>query len=281
MANNKAAELLAELAAGVVQLQTSEAWQRWLDFQGRFYRYSFGNSLLIARQRPDASQVAGFHKWLELGRHVRKGEHGIRILAPCVVKIKADDAGPDAEPQPRVVGFRAAVVFDVAQTEGDEPPAVPCHRLTGEAPDHVTDALADFARSEGFSVEFGAELVGDRNGETDTMARTIKVAAGLAPAQVTKTLAHEIGHALMHSAKILAEIDRPTAEVEAESVAYLVCRRVGLETGSYSFGYVAHWAHGTGRDGVAAIQASGQRIVKTAQRVADGLESMAAVSLAA
>ncbi len=280
MANDKTAELLAELAAGVADLQTSDGWARWLEFQGRFYRYSFGNSLLIARQRPDASQVAGFHKWLELGRHVRKGEHGIRILAPCVVKVAADEV-EGSEAERRLVGFRVATVFDVTQTDGAELPEHPCHRLTGEAPERMRDALADFARAAGFTVEFGAELAAGRNGETSTTSRSIKVAGGLAPAQVVKTLAHEIGHALMHSAAILSEIDRPTAEVEAESVAFLVCKRLGLETGGYSFGYVAHWAHGAGRDPVAAIQASGQRIVKAAQRISDGIEAQVPMAAAA
>ena len=280
MANEKAAELLAELAARVADLQTSEGWARWLEFQDRFHRYSFGNALLIARQRPDATQVAGFHKWLELGRHVRKGEHGIRILAPCVVKVDSDD--PDgSEAERRVVGFRVATVFDVTQTDGEDLPEHPCHRLTGEAPERMRDALADLARSEGFTVQFGAELIAGRNGETSPTHRSIKIAGGLAPAQVVKTLAHEIGHALMHSAKILSEIDRPTAEVEAESVAYLVCKRIGLETEGYSFGYVTSWAHGTGRDAVAAIQASGQRIVKAAQRITDGIEEREPIAAAA
>ena len=115
MPNDKTAELLAELAAGAADLETSDGWQRWLETQSKFYRYSFGNTLLILRQMPGASAVAGFHKWLELHRYVKRGEHGIRILAPCVVKVKPgqdqdDDAtepgGPSAGGVSRRDGIR-------------------------------------------------------------------------------------------------------------------------------------------------------------------------------
>jgi hypothetical protein len=85
-------DLLATLAEGVAQLTSSPAWRAWLDVQRRFHRYSWGNTLLIAWQRPDATRVAGFHAWRRLGRHVRRGEHGIAILAPVATRLRVVDA---------------------------------------------------------------------------------------------------------------------------------------------------------------------------------------------
>src|SRR5438067_704493 len=96
---NRGSDPLDTLTAGIAALTTSPAWTAWLDVQSRFHRYSFGNSVLIAMQRPDATQVAGFHTWKELGRSVRKGEHGIRILAP--IKRRVEDVEQDGEPVTR------------------------------------------------------------------------------------------------------------------------------------------------------------------------------------
>jgi hypothetical protein len=126
-------DLLATLADGVAGLTNSTAWRAWLDVQRRFHRYSWG---LITCQRPEATRVAGFHAWLRLGRHVRKGEHGIAILAPVVPRLRVLDSESAEE---RVVRgaphtFRVAHVFDVSQTEGQELPETPVSRLDGADP---------------------------------------------------------------------------------------------------------------------------------------------------
>ena len=110
------------------ELLTSEGWQRFAEVRGSFHRYSFGNCMLIAMQRPDATRVAGFHKWQDLGRQVRKGEHGIRILAPHTYK-GTDDNG---EEETRVY-FRAVSVFDLSQTDGEPLPEIRCEPLTGDS----------------------------------------------------------------------------------------------------------------------------------------------------
>ena len=278
MPNDKTEALLTQLAEGVGQLRTSDGWQRWLAVQARFHRYSFGNCILIWMQRPDASQVAGFHKWLELGRHVNAGEHGIRILAPCVVKKHDEETDQD---QRQLIGFRPATVFDVAQTSGAELPAAPMvQRLNGEAPAGLLPALLRFAHREGCGVEFvpQSELGNGRNGVTHTATGQIEVSCELSPAMTCKTLTHEIGHALMHGPEFSG--DRSRAELEAESVAYLVMQRAGIDSAEYSFGYVANWTRDES-DPVKAIQASGQRIVKAAQRIGDALEEKQAQQLAA
>jgi len=148
-------EALETLTAGIEAMSTSEDWLRYLDFQRRFHRYSFGNVMLIAMQRPDATNVAGFGKWLELGRAVRKGEKGIAILAPMVGKRKPEAGeAEDADAGPRVVfGYRVAHVFDVSQTDGEPLPAAPRPvQMGGEGPVGVGEALGEVTRSLGYTI---------------------------------------------------------------------------------------------------------------------------------
>jgi len=260
--STKTDELLQQLTEGVEKLTTSDEWVRYLDVQQRFHHYSFGNVLLIALQRPDATRVAGFHRWLEVGRHVCKGEKGIAILAPIVSRIKVEDKETGEErtiaSAPRA--FRVVHVFDISQTDGEELPEIPCHRLEGEGAAY--DELTTYAEGLGFRVEVG-ELPGETNGLCDHTTRTITVREGLAPAQQTKTLTHEIAHAMLHGLDF--EAPRAQKELEAESVAYIVCGSIGVDSGDYSFGYVAGW--GGGDDAIKRIRESGHRIQQTAQHI--------------
>jgi DNA primase len=271
MSDDRTQELLAKLAAGVAELETSEGWQNWLKAQAKFHRYSFGNVLLLMSQNPEATQVAGFHTWKAMGRSVNAGEHGLKILAPCTHKVKAEAEGE--EDGYRVTGFRVATVFDVSQTSGAPLEEHPSHRLTGAAPAGVQEALGDFARSAGWTVAFvPADDLGAAAGATKYLSREIVLSVELEPAQAAKTLAHEIGHALLHGPEFKGS--REQAEVEAESVAYLVCQQIGLETGGYSFGYVLGWASENGATStVGVIQERGQRITKASQRIVDALEA--------
>ena len=246
------ADLVDRLARGIAALGSSGAWQRHLAFQSRFHRYSYGNVLLIAAQDAQATQVAGFRTWQRLNRCVRRGEKALWIVAPMRARPRPDD--PD---ETAVRGFRWVPVFDIAQTVGDDPPSV-CHRLRGEDPADLYGRFCRFAGSIGFSVVdhvFG----NGTNGDCCPSERRIRVEAGNSPAQRTKTLVHELAHALLHG----PGDDRPRAELEAESVAYVVCAQLGLDTGSYSFGYVAIWAGG-GDEAVAQIRSSCRRIQQTA-----------------
>jgi antirestriction protein ArdC len=151
--SSKKDEVLATLAEGVARLTDSEAWRAWLNVQRRFHNYSFGNTLLILWQRPDATRVAGFHAWLHLGRHVRKGEKGIAILAPIPQRLRVEDENGDEK---TVVGaahhFRLAHVFDIAQTDGAELPDTPISKLHGDDPGRAVRAArrgCSFARLHG------------------------------------------------------------------------------------------------------------------------------------
>jgi antirestriction protein ArdC len=251
--------LIDTLTAGIEALTTSESWRIHLEFQGRFHRYSFSNALLIARQDPGASRVAGFATWKSLGRMVRRGERAIWILAPMTGRRTRTAEGEEHRP---ILGFRPVAVFDVAQTDGEPLPEV-CRNLEGDDPAARFGLLVDRAVRLGYRVET-TELPGTTNGDCSFARRRIRVEARNGPAQQVKTLAHELAHALLHE----GIDDRPLAELEAESTAFVVCRTLGLDTSGYSFGYVACWAGG-GPEAVARIRASGARIQHAASVILD------------
>jgi hypothetical protein len=257
--------LLSQLEDGIATLTTSEAWHDYLAFQSRFHHYSYGNVLLIAAQYADATQVAGFRSWQRVNRGVRRGEKAIWILAPMVGKAETNVRENDR--QEKVIrGFRYVAVFDIAQTEGDEPPTV-CQKLAG------TDDAGAYERFMAVADAIGFRVVDHRfsdgtNGDCSWPDRRIRIEGDNAPAQRVKTLVHEIAHALLHE----TVKDRALAELEAESTAYVVCRAIGMDTGAYSFGYVATWSGG-GEAALAQIKSSCGRIQTAATRILDGGES--------
>ena len=264
------ATALQRLRDGVETLKQSDEWIRWLDVQSRFHHYSWGNCVLIAMQRPDATRVAGFHKWLEMGRCVRKGERGIQILAPMVGK-RSKDADPDA---PKVCfGFRAVYVFDISQTDGDDLPEI-THRLEGDDPDGLFEQLTSLANDRGLSVTLSNDL-GTANGLYTFLSKTISIREDLSPAQMVKTLVHEIAHALLHDEQA-AISDRRGCELEAESVAYVVTSALGIDSSDYSFGYIASWAKDSTQ-----FEKSAERINRTAHDILASLEQQGAVEVAA
>ena len=259
--------LLDALTQGVAGLAESDRWRAHLEVQGRFRRYSFNNVLLIGVQRPDATRVAGFATWKKLGRSVVRGEKAIWILAPMVGRRTRTDEGEEKRP---IYGFRPVAVFDLGQTEGDDLPEA-CENMQGDAPAVYSEGLTRLAAQIGYSVEY-AELPGTRNGDCSYDLRRIRVESRNQPAHQVKTLVHELAHAMLHQ----GEGDRALSELEAESTAYIVCRSLGLDSGEYSFGYVANWAGG-GPEAVARITASGATIQRTAGIILDSLELPSAV----
>lgn len=255
------ANVLERLSEGIASLTSSEKWQEWLNVQSRFHQYSFNNTLLIQLQCPEATRVAGFNAWRKLDRFVRKGEKGIWILAPMTYKAEtAEDAPADTTPAKVLRGFKPVPVFDLAQTDGQELPEV-CTRLEGAHPGDTYDQLRKVAHGLGFTVEED-HLPGSVNGDCSHTERRIRVEARNDERQQVKTLAHELGHAILHE----EYESRPLAELEAESVAFIVCSEVGISSDDYSFGYVATWAGG-GDEAQKAIKASGSRIQKAADQI--------------
>ncbi len=252
------ARLLDQLAHEVVALRRGEAWQRYLKVQARFHRYSPRNVLLIALQRPEATSVAGFRTWASLGRQVRRGERALSILAPMVRRSEGDE-------ELLVMGFRWVSVFDVAQTVG-EPLPTPVSLLEGAEPRALRASLERAARTAGFEVVLD-ELPAGVNGECRWSSATIALSAVTAPLQQAKTLAHELGHALLHR----HEPDRARAEIEAESVAFVVLAAHGADATPYSAGYLASWLGDDG-DPTLAIRRSLDAIQRASSEILSAME---------
>jgi antirestriction protein ArdC len=238
------------LLSAVDQLVSSEAWRAMLTVASRFHSYSPNNVLLIAAQHPDATRVAGYRAWTQLGRQVRKGEHGIAILAPVLRRV---DVAPTDGPQPdrdeasqpgRVLrGFRATYVFDISQTDGPDLPDVRPTLLDAAAPLSLWADLLEQVESAGY--RFGYADLAPANGMTDYGGRTVTLHTDLPGAQKVKTLAHELAHVQLHAPEVRPNtVDRPRAEVEAESVAYVVTAAHGISSDDYTVPYVTGWAAG-------------------------------------
>jgi hypothetical protein len=229
--------VLARLEAAVGAIQDSESFQQYLAVQARFPRYSWANVALILSQRPDATAVAGFRTWQELDRFVKRGEHGIRILAPRFRK--------DAESDERTLtGFFPVSVFDLSQTEGRPLPSVEVPRLEGEEGGRLFETALAFANDHHVRVRLGTEQdlgAPDINGLYDPTRGEIRVRSNPMP-QMAKTLLHELSH-YVHIKHIGEESEnQEERETVAEGSAYVVAQHFGLETGQYSFPYIAAWA---------------------------------------
>lgn len=275
--------LQGEIAQKAAAIAEGPQWQEWLTVAAKFHKYSFKNQLLIMMQRPDAVAVAGFNAWRDnFGRQVLKGEKGIRILAPVTKRIdKLDSAGRpvivDGKPvkETRMVGVKLVSVFDVSQTDG-RPLALPPRPdlLRGQAPEGLWDSLAQIVTAEGYKLERGD--CGHANGYTDFAARVVRVRDDVDEAQAVKTLAHELGHVLLHEPSdgdMLSTNCRGRIEVEAESVAFLVTNAHGLASDQYSFAYVANWARHeadqVGKDVAEVVAETGKRVVEASHTILD------------
>jgi N-terminal domain of anti-restriction factor ArdC len=260
---DKIRQLHETLLTQVQALVDGDDWREFLAVATRFHRYSANNVFLILAQRPDATRVAGYRRWQSLGRQVRKGERGIAILAPCVYRARALDHA-EANEAPEVArvlrGFRAAHVWDVSQTGGEPLPDVQAELLSGDGPAGLWAALASQVGAAGFELVRGP--CGQANGVTDYEDRTVTVRADVDGAQAAKTLAHELAHVLLHDG-VEALARRDLAEVEAESVAYLVCHSAALASDGYSLPYVARWSGGD----PAQVRLTAERVITTARRV--------------
>jgi hypothetical protein len=260
-AHDKLQQAVAEIASG-------DDWKRMLKIASKFHRYSFNNHLMIFLQRPDATVVAGFNRWKSLGRFVKKGEKGIAIFAPCKYKTKIETDDGDEQTLQQIRGFRVVDVFDISQTEGEDLPDLDAVRpklLEADAPEGIWDALTGHASSIGYEVirhQWGSE-----NGYCDFLTKQIGVRPDVSPAQGVKTLIHEFAHALLHSEGPASS--REVAEVEVESVAYIVCDALGLDTSDYSFAYVARWSDGF----VELVKDTAERVVECARRILQSLEA--------
>lgn len=215
----------------------SEMLTAYLTAMAQFHSYSFGNIFLIAKQKPTACRVAGIRTWNELGRYVRKGEKGIQILAPMMGFRPKKDDGTDedavGQKQQVLIGFRAVYVFDVSQTEGAELPEMN-HTVTGEVGEH-RDRLFDFIRQQNITLEYN-ERIAPALGVS--YGGKIVLLPGQSKAEEFTTMVHELAHELLHKAERRILTTQTVRETEAEAVAFVVGKAVGLETGLASADYI-------------------------------------------
>jgi len=262
-------ESVDALAKAVDDVRASETFQAYLNVQARFHAYSWHNSLLIMMQRPDASRVAGFQTWKKLGRHVNKGERGIMIFAPCPWKREKATESGDSESESGIY-FKPVYVFDVSQTDGEELPNVECPIVDSDA-SALLNALERVAAKREISLKYDAALAGSASGYATDKGASIVVNDAHSTGQRAKTLCHELAHCALHFGKTdkSTPLTHNMAELEAESIAYVVCRHFGLDTTVRSLAYIALW-----QGDAKALRASFERIAKTARDIIDDVESI-------
>ena len=264
-------QITAGIEQGIKELFESEKYMRYLSVMSRFHRYSVNNTMLIYMQKPDATLVAGYNKWKnQFERHVKKGEHGITIIAPTPFKKKIEEQKLDPDTKAPILDaegkavmeereveipmFRPVKVFDVSQTDGKPLPEL-ASSLSGNVQNY--EAFMEALRRSApvpLSVE---PMAANMDGYFSPDQQRIAIRAGMSEVQTVSAAVHEIAHSKLHNyAKAQEEAaragdkeppkkkDRNTEEVEAESISYAVCQYYGIQTGENSFGYIANWSQG-------------------------------------
>lgn len=260
----------------VEQLRSSDGWQAWLDGRQRFHNYSLGNQLLIASQAPEAIRVAGFKKWLELGYCVRKGEHALRIFAPCPPSKKEIEQAKARGEEPRRVFFKLAPVFGDDQVDPLPEPAQPVpltppiEEVDGDSLAHVWQPLVQLAAEIGSDVTLAD--TGHAGGYYSVEDRRIVISETASMNGRVKTLVHELAHALARSDH---HDDDPTLsyaqeELIVESIAYSVTGTLGLDTTGYSIPYLTAWSTSTDLD---VIEKTAHLIDRLANRIEHAIEA--------
>ena len=287
-----------KLEQGIKELFESERFKEYLRTMSKFYNYSFNNTLLIAMQKPEATYVAGYTSWQRnFDRQVMKGEKGIKILAPAPYKTQEEREKVDPVTQKPVIGadgkavtetvevlrpaFKVVSVFDVSQTDGKELPDIIVDELKGTVENY--EAFFDALKQESPVPVSFEDIPGGAKGFFSPVEGRIAIQEGMSEIQTVKTAIHEIAHAKLHAVKPDEKTapedkkDRHTKEVEAESVAYTVCQRYGIETSDYSFGYIAGWSSGKETK---ELKSSLDTIRMTAAEMIEGIDAKLKVLLA-
>ena len=285
-----------QLEAGIQALFESDKFKQYLKTLSKFHDYSLNNTILIAMQKPDATLVAGYTAWQkQFGRQVQKGENGIRILAPTPYKkrmevektdpvtgeILTNPDGTSVKETKEVLmpAFKVVNVFDVSQTDGKPLPTLGVNELTGDVAQYE---MFFEALKKACPVPMGFEqIAGGAKGYFHTVENRIAIQEGMSQVQTVKTAIHEMTHQKLHSVDPTIKVDplepkltRNHKEVEAESVAFTVCQHYGIDTGDYSFAYVAGWSHGKETP---ELKASLDKIRKTASEMITEIDEHLAV----
>ena len=251
-------EITDKLEQGVADVFSSDKYKQFLDTMAKFPRYSVNNNILIMMQKPDAQICQSFTGWKEMGRFVKKGEKGIKILAPAPYTIQKeqnvlDEKGSpvldhDGEPlretvEVKINAFKVVNTFDISQTDGKELPSIGVNELTGDV-ERYQMMFEALRQSCPVPIAF-EDIPSGAKGYYNKLEKRIALQEGMSEVQTVKTLIHEMAHQKLHDTGNGVESQsRSSKEVEAESVAYTVCQHYGIDTSDYSFSYVAGWSEG-------------------------------------
>jgi antirestriction protein ArdC len=265
-----------QAAKAVEALRSTTGWQAWLATRRHFHRYSLANQLLIAMQCPDATRVASFRAWLNLGYCVRKGSHALRIWVPMPPTKRAieawEAAGADPADRPRT-HFKLGPVFDRSQVEALPAPAQPApldppiSPVDGDDLAWAFPALISLARDLGVTVRM--ESMADAQGGYYAPAtRVIALNERRSINHRIKTLVHELAHALLRLERDEEDLPFEYSEEElvVESIAYTVCGSIGLDTSNYSIPYLAAWSE---QADLETIELAAKTIDRIAKRIED------------
>ncbi len=289
-------EITAGIEKGILELFESDRYRNYLSTMSRFHHYSLNNVMLIHAQRPDATLVAGYNKWKNsFGRHVQKGERGIRILAPTPYKIKVDkekldpdtnlpmldsDGNPITEEKEITIPmYKVVRVFDISQTEGKPLPQL-SFDLSGDVAQYEV-FLEALRRTSTVPIEM-EPMEKSMDGYFSPTRQAIFIREGMSQVQTVSAIVHEMAHSRLHNYEKMTELaddgetvlapaekGRNTEEVEAESVSYAVCQYFGIETKDNSFGYIASWSKGKE---LKELRASLETINKTSSELITSIE---------
>ena len=250
-------EITDKLEAGIKELFESSKYQEYLKTMSKFHEYSLNNTILISMQKPNATLVAGYKAWQNLhGRQVIKGEKAIKILAPAPYKVKVEQNKINAKTgkveldihgkpikeivEIQVPKFKVVNVFDIQQTQGRELPTLGSSELKGSVNKYE---LLFKALNETCPVPIAFEkITSSAKGYFSQQNQRIAIKEGMSQIQTIKTIIHEMAHEKLHNNE--NEKTRSSKEVEAESVAYVICQHFGIDTSDYSFSYIAAWSSG-------------------------------------
>lgn len=230
-AREVASKALQDLSESLEQ-GPSGLLRTYLAAMGKFHRYSASNILLIITQRPNATHVAGYQAWRKLHRQVKRGAKGIVIFAPIVRRtLDTNECGVQT-PRASLVGYRAAVVFDIAETAGEPLPAL--SQFEGN-PGEYLERLKAFVAELGCSLEYSKNIFPAKG---LCSAGNIILLPEMSLAEEFHVLTHEIAHSRLHFSARRANTTKCVRETEAEAVAFVVSQAIGLATHSASWDYV-------------------------------------------
>lgn len=283
-------EMFKKIEKGVADVFESENFKEYLRFCSKFTNYSLNNTLLIAMQKPDASLVAAFGKWKSLGRYVKKGEKGIEILAPVSYKTSVKKEVPETDEFGNKVynddgtektvtkseiakqlSFKKIHVFDVSQTEGKELPTL-MDELQGEFDEERKEAIFKGVRKAvGIDIDYDNIRSGAKGYYSITENRIV-INEGMSDLQTLKTLFHEAAHSILHNPELnlsTLTVSRNEKEVQAESTAFIIASRYGIDTSEYSFPYIASWAE---KHELTELRQYLSDIQSTAKKICDSID---------